>query len=116
MKLVNSDLDAAEKARDLTDTDIIALLRSDQSAARQAGLEAVYPNDSAVLVHVSGKGTAVASTGKIDPSKVFAGLLFISQQVAAVMGLQLNWIQQPSDGRKLVIANEVPVMPGGQMS
>lgn len=99
----------------LTDTDIVAGLRSDEPERRRIALEALCGMDNGVLVVCSHKGTMVSATNNLNVQRVFAGLLFVAQQVAKHLNLALHWVpEEAPDRRQIVIApgDALPPMPG----
>jgi hypothetical protein len=91
----------------LTDTDIVAGLRSEDPNRRRYALDRLFPNEGATLITCRAMSTAVSTSSKIDASRMFVGLLFVAQQLGKVVGLQLNWAQDhQSDAGKIIV-------PGG---
>lgn len=93
----------------MTDTDIVAGLRDSDPATRQKALEAAMPLTSAALVTVDKQGNVFCTvTKQIDAHRTFSGLLFMAQRIGQAIGLQLNWIQDPSRQPKIIVPDSLP--------
>lgn len=98
--------------RALTDTDIVTGLRSDDQDTRQAALEALFPTGAgAVLVQAKAQAATITATRRVDAGRVFNALLWLSQNVGAHLGLQLNWIPTQPDPRQIQVAQSLDVPP-----
>jgi hypothetical protein len=97
----------------MTDSDIVAGLRSDNPKRRKAALEALCGGiHGGVLLVCTPRENRVSATNNLRPDTAFLGLMFIAQQVGKSLGLSLQWVPEqapPQDG--LVIASGGMVPP-----
>lgn len=96
----------------LSDTDLVAMLRGDDNEKRRAALDALFPNTSAVLLVARRDSVGFSTTTQIDAGRVFNGLLYVAQQAGSLLGLQLNWVPDPAQDKKLVVAQPGALVPG----
>ncbi len=99
----------------MTDTDIVAALRSDDPKRRLAGLTAICgPVNGGVLLICTPRENRVTATNNLRPDSAFLGLLFIASQIGKMLGLQLDWVPKapPQDGLIVAPGGSIPPMFG----
>jgi hypothetical protein len=89
---------------ELTDSDIVTMLRSDNPEDRRIALGQLFPDGGAVMVSMGPKGSAISASATVDAGRMFGGVLYLAQQLGKPLGLQLNWVQPPEDPSKIVVA------------
>lgn len=84
---------------------IVAGLRSDVPAERQAALDTLYKRDtnSAVLIEFQSQTTLVHSTSGVDANRVFSSLLGVMENLGGHLGLTLKWVPEQPKGDELVV-------------
>jgi len=88
---------------ELTDSEIVAGLRSTDATEQGKALDALFPGDD-VLMTVVGKAVGrTASSTRVDVSRLFPALLAITQQFGGYLGLKLDWLRQQPAPNALVV-------------
>ena len=78
----------------LNDEDIVAGLRSHDENERRRAIDALFPDESAVLLKIGAMSTHIATTSRCNAAGCFAALLFTAQQFGKLLGLALAWIPE----------------------
>jgi hypothetical protein len=113
MRILTSESD--NPGRGMTETDIIAGLRHRDGEVRRKALEAVCgPVETGVMVVCTPTETRLTVTNNVHAQRVFAGLLFVVQQVAKSLHLELHWVpEMPKEdpSQQLVVAQPEHLPP-----
>lgn len=94
------------KTKPITDTDIVAGLRSDDPKRRQVALDALTAGPGsfgAIFVHAQAMQSAVSSTSTLDAGRLFTAMLFLAQQLGAQVGLQLGWVPRQPGKDEIIV-------------
>lgn len=96
----------------ITDTDIVAGLRSADQERRQKALSALFPEpgESAVLIHATTQNAMVATTRRVDVGRLFNAMLFVAQSLGKHLGLSLQWIHDQRAAMQE--QDKIQVVPG----
>jgi len=87
---------------DLTDSDIVRLLRSKEYKDRRKGLAALLPDHSSMLVTTNGLKQAFADSEHGNPDQLQSALLYAQSKVAQALG-QVLMVGVTPDPRKQVV-------------
>lgn len=91
--------------RGLTDSELVAALRSDDADDRRRAMDELYPNElGACLVRCKPKETQISTTSGSDPERMFMGLLHLAVRFGDFLGLGLHWLRNPEDDSKIQVA------------
>lgn len=78
----------------LTDSEIVAGLRSDDADTRIRAFNELFPDGEAVMVRTTAVQSHFAVTDHCHPAAIFGALLYLAQQFGKNMGLHLQWIPE----------------------
>ena len=90
---------------------IVGLLRSEDPKERAAGLIALYPESTTVVV-TNRKGRAMIHSTNSPPMELMGCLVWGAVQLGEILGMELKWTQATPDQDKLVVAADGSI-PGG---
>ena len=90
---------------ELTDEDILELLKSDEADDRAPALEALYPGESVALVrHINMTGQIGIATNKtVSLTALFTSLCWACQHVGNSLGVRLGWVGTTADNNNKIV-------------
>jgi len=90
---------------ELTDENIVELLKSDEGDDRATALEALYPGETVALVrHINMTGQIGIATNKtVSLTALFTSLCWACQHVGSELGVRLGWVGTTDNDRKIVV-------------
>jgi len=98
--------DPSTPPRRVSDTEIVAGLRSDDEVKRREALESLFPHGGgAVLIHARPDSAQITATTRVDAGRMFNALLWLSQNVGKHLGLALGWIPTVEEQSKIQLVS-----------
>jgi hypothetical protein len=88
--------DTTTTPEELTDAELVALLKSDDSKDRAKALSTLYPDQSAVVIRTSGTGMDLAHTAYPNMAMLLSATLWAASLEAQALGMTLALATAPS--------------------
>ncbi len=94
---------------EVTDSDIVRLLRSEKYEERRLGLMALLPEHSSMLITTNGRTQAFADSKNGNPDQLQSALLYAQAKLAQALGMVLMVGVTPDPRRQVVVPPPNPL-------
>jgi len=94
----------------LSNDQLVAMLKSSDQKQRRLALDTLFPNECATLVLASPMTMSMTSSFERPNHTMFVALLWSAQTMARAFGLELNWVKQQDARDKIVLPGGLQLM------